>query len=358
MHVLVEPSFKTSHWCSQYIKGITLQTKRKNMAVEIHTDIQFIHDPSFDDTHVIMLGSSLSWASNHMSRLYAAGIHPIVLSSANYQKLFPFATFITMDYDDASLKLMKYLRSKGCTRTAFFAGDQKSSTDMQKKLNFLQSGGDEEDIYLYANSLRDICDKLIARIGEYDSILCANDVSSVVLMRRLLNLGYKIPEDIRIATFGDTVLSNLEVQNVAMARVKSVEAGKLSISAYRMLKSNPAIVSLSLLLHCDILDSNGKNTDIRLEHTPPMLEPHPKTNFFSDPDVEKVLLVEKLLSGCDKLDISILREVLNRESYSKIAAKLFIAENTISYRIKKILSLAPDKTKDEIFSLLAQFLFQ
>ena len=71
----------------------------------------------------------------------------------------------------------------------------------------------------------------------------------------------------------------------------------------------------------------------------------------------KVLLVEKLLSGCDKLDISILREVLNRESYSKIAAKLFIAENTISYRIKKILSLAPDKTKDEIFSLLAQFLF-
>ena len=47
----------------------------------------------------------------------------------------------------------------------------------------------------------EICDKLIARIGEYDSVLCANDVSSVVLMRRLLNLGYKIPEDIRIATF-------------------------------------------------------------------------------------------------------------------------------------------------------------
>ena len=68
MHVLVEPSFKTSHWCTQYIKGITLQTKRKNMPVEIHTDIQFIHDPSFDDTHVIMLGSSLSWASNYMTR--------------------------------------------------------------------------------------------------------------------------------------------------------------------------------------------------------------------------------------------------------------------------------------------------
>ncbi len=357
MHILVEPSFKTSHWCAQYIKGITLQTKRKNMSVEIHTDMGFIHDADFDDTHVIMLASSLAWASNHMTRLYAAGIHPIVLSIVNYQKIFPFATFIAMDYDDASIKLMKYLHSKGCTRTAFFAVDQKSATDMQKKLNFLQNGGTEADVYLYDNSLRDICDKLIARIREYDSILCANDVSSVILTRRLLRLGYKIPDDIRIATFGDTVLSNLDVQNVAMARVKSIEAGKLSISAYRMLKSNPAIASLSLLLHCDILDSDGKICDIHLEHTPPTVSSYPMTDFFSDPDVEKVLLVEKLLSGCDKLDISILREVLNRESYSKIASKLFIAENTISYRIKKILSLAPDKTKEEIFSLLAQFLF-
>ena len=66
---------------------------------------------------------------------------------------------------------------------------------------------------------------------------------------------------------------------------------------------------------------------------------------------------EKLLSGCDKLDIQILREVISKESYSKIAAKLFIAENTISYRIKKILAGAPGKSKEEIFDLLSEFLF-
>ena len=357
MHVLVEPSFQNSHWCSQYIKGITSQTKRKNMAVSIHTDMQFIHEPDFDDTHVIVLGSSLSWAVHYMTRLYAAGIRPIVLSIANYQKMFPFATFIAMDYDDASLKLMKYLRSKGCTRTAFFAGDQKSSTDMQKKLNFLQSGGSEKDIYPYNTSLKEICDRVIARIDEYDSILCANDVSSVVLMRRLLDLGYKIPEDIHIATFGDTMLSNLEVQNLAIAQIRSFEAGKLSISAYRMLQSNPSISSLSMLLQCDILGSNCERADIRLEHKPPVLPAMPDPNFFHDEDVEKVILVERLLSACDKLDVRILREVLNKESYSKIAAKLFIAENTISYRIKKILSMAPEKSKEEIFGLLAQFLF-
>ena len=357
MHVLVEPSFLSSHWCSQYIKGITSQTKRKNMTVEIHTDMRFVREEGFDDTHVILLGSSITWASHYINRLYAAGIHPIVLSIANYQKSFPFASFITMDYDDASLKLMQYLQSKGCTRTAYFSGNEKSSTDMQKQHNFLQSGGQEKDIYNYNGSLKGTCNALLAHIGEYDSILCANDVCAVILIRRLLDLGYKIPEDIHIATFGDTVLSNLEVQNIAMAQVKSFEAGRLSISAYRMLKSNPAIASLSLLLHCDILDCHSNLTDIRLEPTQPAPVLQTNFNFFHDPEVEKVLLVEKLLAGCDKLDISILREVLNRESYSKIAAKLFIAENTISYRIKKILSLAPDKTKEEIFSLLSQFLF-
>ena len=357
MHIMVESAFINSHWCSHYIKGITAQAKRKNLPVEIHTDTGFLTENGFDDTHVVLIGSSLTWASKNMCLLYSHGIRPIVLSIANYQKEFPFATFITMDYDDASLKLMKYLRDKGCKHTAFFSGNMKSSTDLQKLNNFLQNGGNENDVFSFKESMEKTCDRLLARIDEFDSFLCANDVSAVVLLRRLLDLGYSIPKDFHIATFGDTTLSNLEIHNIAIAKIKSFDAGRLSISAYRMLKNDPEISSLSFLLHCDIYDCNSELVKIHIEHTPPALEPTAPTNFFSDPDVQKVLLVEKLLAGCDKLDVCILREVLNKESYSKIAAKLFIAENTISYRIKKILSLAPDKTKEEVFALLSQFLF-
>ena len=357
MHIIVEEAFKNSHWCSHYIRGITSQAKRKGMPLYIHTDEKFLHEPDFTDTHVIVLGSSLAWSSHYMRLLYAMDVRPIVLSIANYQKVFPYASFITMDYDDASQKLMKYLQDNGAKHTAFFSGNRQSSTDMQKMTNFLQCGGKEEDVYNYTGSLKTTGDQLLAKISKYDSVLCANDISAVVLMRRLMDLGYKIPEDIHIATFGDTMLSNLEVQNLAIAQIRSFEAGKLSISAYRMLQSNPSISSLSMLLQCDILGSNCERADIRLEHKPPVLPAMPDPNFFHDEDVEKVILVERLLSACDKLDVRILREVLNKESYSKIAAKLFIAENTISYRIKKILSMAPEKSKEEIFGLLAQFLF-
>ena len=357
MHVLVESPFISSHWCSHYIKGITVQAKRKNLSVEIHTDTDFINREDFDDTHVIVIGSSLTWASSNLCFLYEHGICPIVLSIANYQKQYPFASFITMDYDDAALKLMRYLREKGCERTAFFACDLKSSTDMQKLNNFLQNGGKNEDVFSFKESMAQTSEALIRRIKDFDSILCANDVSAVVLLRRLMDLGYSVPRDFHIATFGDTTLSNLEIHNIAVAKVKSFDAGRLAINAYRMLKNDPEVSSLSFLLHCDIFDCNCEPVDIRIAHTHTPLESASQGNFFRDPDVEKVLLVEKLLAGCDKLDISILREVLNKESYSKIASKLFIAENTISYRIKKILSLAPDKSKEEVFALLSQFLF-
>ena len=357
MHVLVEASYMNSHWCSHYLRGITAQAKRKNMPVSVHTTTEFLDDPSFNDTHVIVLGSSLTWASRSMNLLYSRDVRPIVLAVANYQKQFPFASFITMDYDDATRKLMKFLHAGGRTRTAFFSGNTKSSTDMQKVANYLQEGGREQDIFHFEGTLRETTDRLLARIDEFDSVLCANDVSAVVLMKRLESLGFNLPDDMHIVSFGDTVLANLEIHNIAVAKVKSVEAGKLAISAYRLLKSNPSISSASMLLHCDIYDYHYDPVDIKLEHTRMLFDRHVGANFFRDPDVERVLLVEKLVSGRDKLDIQILREVISKESYSKIAAKLFIAENTISYRIKKILAGAPGKSKEEIFDLLSEFLF-
>lgn len=357
LHVLVEASYMNSHWCTHYIQGITAQAKRKAIDVVIHTHFDFITNGDFDDMSVILLGSSLTWTKSAVDYLYAHDVHPIVLAGANYQKLFPFASFITMDYEDATRKLMLFLRARSKKKTAFFSGNSRSATDMQKVTNFLQSGGQEADVFNYSGSLKATGDRLLARMDEFDSVLCANDVSAVLLAKRLQSLGYRLPSDIHLATFGDTILQSLEIHNIAVARVKSQEAGKLALSAYRLLKSNPSVSSMSLLLHCDILDYNYEPTDIKLPHKDPVFDRNqPPQNFFRDPDVEKVILVEKLLSGCDKLDVSILREILIKESYSKIAEKYYIAENTISYRIKKILAAAPDKSKEEVFSLLSEFL--
>ena len=90
MHVLVEASYMNSHWCAHYLRGITAQAKRKNMPVSVHTTTEFLDDPSFNDTHVIVLGSSLTWASRSMNLLYSRDVRPIVLAVANYQKQFPF----------------------------------------------------------------------------------------------------------------------------------------------------------------------------------------------------------------------------------------------------------------------------
>ncbi len=357
MHILVEEAYMRSHWCTHYIKGITAQAKRKNIQISIHSSAGFSMNELTADNCVIMLGSSMAWAAQTMHLLHAHGIRPIVLSLANYQKQFPFASFISMDYDDASRKLMKYLKEKGCRRTALFAVDPQSATDSSKVVNFLlEPEHTETDIFTYTDTLRATCSRLIDRIQNYDSVICANDIAAVILMKQLSALGITAPDRIHMATFGDTVLSSLGIQNITIAKVKSAEAGKLAINAYNLLKTVPSLSSLAMLLHCDILGAGGEKIDVQLQQKNRACGALESPTFFNDPDVSEVLLVEKLLSVCDKLDVLILRELLNRESYSKIAAKLFVAENTISYRIKRILSMAPEKTKEEIFDLLAQFL--
>lgn len=358
MHILVEAAYMCSHWCTHYIKGIAAQAKRKNIQIAVHSSADFSIDELTADSCVIMLGSSMSWAAQTMHLLHTNGIRPIVLSLANYQKQFPFASFISMDYDDASRKLMKYLEEKGCRRTALFAVDPQSATDSSKVANFLlEPRHAKTDIFTYTDTLHATCSRLIDRIQNYDSVICANDIAAVILMKRLSEIGITAPDRIHIATFGDTVLSSLGIQNITIAKVKSAEAGKLAINAYNLLKTVPSLSSLAMLLHCDILGAGGEKIDVQLQQRNKACgESSDGSTFFSDPDVSEVLLVEKLLSGCDKLDVLILRELLNRESYSKIAAKLFVAENTISYRIKRILSMAPEKTKEEVFDLLAQFL--
>lgn len=135
MHILVEEAYMRSHWCTHYIKGITAQAKRKNIQISIHSSAGFSMNELTADNCVIMLGSSMAWAAQTMHLLHAHGIRPIVLSLANYQKQFPFASFISMDYDDASRKLMKYLKEKGCRRTALVCGrsakrDRSSKVDI------------------------------------------------------------------------------------------------------------------------------------------------------------------------------------------------------------------------------------
>jgi len=65
-----------------------------------------------------------------------------------------------------------------------------------------------------------------------------------------------------------------------------------------------------------------------------------------------------MLASCDKLDLQIISGLLNKIPYSKMAAGLFISENVIFYRIKRLVKIADVQNKEQLITLISSHLSQ
>jgi hypothetical protein len=67
-------------------------------------------------------------------------------------------------------------------------------------------------------------------------------------------------------------------------------------------------------------------------------------------------MLEKILCNCDRVDIEILEGIIRKESYAKIATRVHISENTIGYRIKRLMQFAETQSKDEMINALRPYI--
>ena len=65
-----------------------------------------------------------------------------------------------------------------------------------------------------------------------------------------------------------------------------------------------------------------------------------------------------MLTSCDKLDLQIISGMLNKIPYSKMASGLFISENVIFYRIKRLVKVAEAENKEQLITLITEHLSQ
>ena len=69
-----------------------------------------------------------------------------------------------------------------------------------------------------------------------------------------------------------------------------------------------------------------------------------------------MIRAEKVISHCLPIDIDILRFLKEDISYSDAASRLYIAENTLKYRLKRMLELSECQTKKELLDLVGRYL--
>lgn len=153
-----------------------------------------------------------------------------------------------------------HLKSKG-HKNILYVNDSFASPKI-KKNNFLDAiklaglSADERNILTSQRSLEsgaEIVTNIINANIPFNAVICSSDVLAIGIQNRFLELGYKIPEDVTIIGYYDTILSRCCLPQLTVINTKPKMIGSLSIKIFENIiqgdnSSNHITVSPELIV--------------------------------------------------------------------------------------------------------------
>jgi len=358
--VITELESRNTHWTRLYIIGIRSEAKRAGINLfEVVTDGSSIPEEGFKCKTAIVLGQSSEWICGICTALLKRDIKPVVAGSAGKRR-FGAAGCVLMDYETAVTQLLDYFNACGRKRVALFSVSDASPHDTHKTDAFLHYKGGcytHNDIFYYRGLTLATCEAFIADYRRYDAVIGTNDVSSSILMRMLSQHRIRVPEDIFIASFGDTNFAKNATNRITLATLNLSDVGIYAVRMCRTLTENPEISNSTIALRCSIdVRESTANIPFSIAETMPETEPVSPYDYYKDPHVNEVLLAESVLSMCDPLDFEIIKSVTAGQRYADMAEKLHVSENTVKYRIKRILVACNLASRKELSAIMKAYL--
>ena len=165
---------------------------------------------------------------------------------------------VGLDNRRAGYLMTNHLLRQGARRLGFLALEQSAETVDDRIAGYREA--------LYAND-RPFDPKLVLRadpsdaatlakaIEEHgiDALQCANDLTAAQLMRTLLGLGMRIPEDMRIAGIDDVRYAGLLPVPLTTLHQPCADIGAVALAAMLDRISNPTLPARSILLNGHIV---------------------------------------------------------------------------------------------------------
>lgn len=374
IHIYVDPSYMESLWCKQTLKGISEEATKKRYSIKmLETDNIYTADLNsfFEDDGkrvLIVLATSVIQSEKFNSYFNKNGVHLLYINHRSTNASYRFSNII-VDYQDAMSTITKYLEGCGRNKIALYGINPDSSTDLIKKNFFLDRQkfiapyGVADNIYLRNSNDKDsptidCFEQFYSNINSYDSVICANDLIARLLISDLSKMGVRVPEDLYVVSFGDYILAQIGKPTITSIAIDHEQLGRQSVYTYSYLRkaANDVYITAMIATKLSIGESTAMTecNNQASSHTVPMYEDTP--DFFNHPEILTIITFENMLTKCDKLDMQILIGIIRSMTYYQLAEKLFVSENVISYRVKRLCKLAGLPSKNKLAECANRFL--
>ncbi|MEH7307958.1 LacI family DNA-binding transcriptional regulator [Neobacillus drentensis] len=179
---------------------------------------------------------------------------PIVLVNGN----LPGSSLhrVIIDEGKGAEMLTHHLIDLGHNDIAFFGGYNYVSTTTQKVKAFkkmMKANGLKvpNEWILYGDFSMDAGKKMMAEILKKEkiptAIFCVNDVTAVGAVKVAVEAGLKIPEDMAIVGFDDTILAITVIPELTTVSQKSLELGKNAVNVLHKLINNEKVKKVTVI---------------------------------------------------------------------------------------------------------------
>ena len=374
VHIYIDPSYKDTLWCTQTLKGITEEATKKRYSIKV-LEADNIYKVDLDkffeheSKRILLILSTSVILSKKFNKFFSENsVHLLYINHQSTSNMYRYSNII-IDYYESMRKITDYLEGCGRNRIALYGIYPDSSTDLIKKNFFedrnrhIQKYGNGENIFYRdsddrENSAIDCFMQFERSIENYDAVICANDLIAKLLIDNLQKIGKRVPEDLYVVSFGDYILAQIGTPTITAVTVDHEQLGRQAIYTYSYLckASADIYITAKVTPRLSIRESTAKSEYKPSKKTTVDAVDHSTSDFYRDLEIISVITFENMLTKCDKLDMQILIGVMNHMTYMQLSEKLFVSENVISYRVKRLCKLASIPSKSKLAEAANRFL--
>ncbi len=355
VYVISEQAGLDGYWVTDILAGIKSEADKKNLRTEVFPMTEMT--AAFPERPVVLVvGYSKNWFSYVCRRIAGFGAQPLLVNAR--ADLLPETAVggVCFDYDGGMKTLVSYLLQCGKKNIAFVGSDGGRVSYDYKKRAFLSAcnQANVENCFLFGGrDTADAATDFLRTDGGHDAVICSRDVEAEFIMRELSRKHIALPENLFVTSFGGGKLSEETPLSLTSVHTPFKRLGVEAIKLYQFLRQNRETDCASVSVKCR-LDVRESTAGVKaLPLSADAVDRHPA--YINDNEYMTFLQVEELVRGWDALDRSIVRCMTEGNNTAAIADKLFISQSSVKYRIKKMLTSADIKNRNELLSVVSKF---
>lgn len=366
--VWVEPKMSVSNWYHDLENGILAGLNARRLKADFVVLDEPCDVPEKGSV-IILAGETYEWYSRMLSFTADNQITSCVVACEH--PMYSDIT-VTSDYSQVAYNMIQYLYDAGKRSIALFGVNPSSPHDNLRLRVFCQAIKDmnldcsEEDIYFTSGDVSKCTENFRKKLHRYDAVLGANDLYAFFAMMEAKRAGLRVPEDLFVAGFGNTMISVVSKPPITTATINMYNIGYQAINAIHLLTTNNNIIELSIKNNVTYYARESTECRPFSEKYTHHSNAQSQLSFlfatgktitsYDDEKILNVINYEMLLGHIDQVDYSIISTIVEKKlsKRSMLTGDCFLSETALDYRLKKLYQRFNVKSYAELYNNLME----